>query len=308
MLPFQSVEIPEKAKAQEWLLEKQGKDGCWSGIRNTAFLLYSIWPRSTAYLGVDSGDDDDDDDCGDTGFFCMQNVDCEGKILNQYHCAGLSVCCDTEKKLETCSDLGGEVCGSSQKCAGGEFHEASDLEGGDLCCIGGTCEDPVQESDCEKLGGICRANGCNDDEDESLEACNFGDTCCIEKMSSDDGKSYWFIWVLLFLIFLIVLGIIFRDKLVPIFVKIRSRFDKGAKSKTVKGPRFPPSSPGRPSPRRVPPVQRSILPVRGRQAPPVRSLPTNVKRSGVPSGLNAKKNQGKGEVDDVLKKLREMSK
>ena len=49
LLPFQNEDPGplEKTSAKDWLLEVQGNDGCWQGnIRNTGFLLYSIWPTN----------------------------------------------------------------------------------------------------------------------------------------------------------------------------------------------------------------------------------------------------------------------
>jgi hypothetical protein len=292
LYPFQYDSPPEKENAQKWLLGKQGADGCWNGIRDTAFILYSVWYRN---LGVEEAEND----CGDADYYCMSKVDCEGRVLYDYDCAGAFVCCDTPKTLETCSELSGERCNSNEQCVGGTSHDASDLDSGETCCVGGVCEVPAQESDCESSGGICRTYECNDGEQESLDICNFGDVCCVKQTQTEEKKSYWYIWVLLLLIFLIVLGIIFKDKLIPLWVKLKttvlSKFSKkkggGPSPRGPGGPRFPPRGgfPNRP----MQPPQRRILP------PSQRSVPASrpVQRTSKP-----------GEIDDVLKKLREMGK
>lgn len=44
-----------------------------------------------------------------------------------------------EPVLQTCSELGGQVCTAQQDCIGGSYQDSSDST---LCCVGGTCTDP----------------------------------------------------------------------------------------------------------------------------------------------------------------------
>jgi len=280
-------EPPQKTASKNWLLEIQGNDGCWNNgnIRNTAFLLYSIWPRTSV--------PDDDLDCEDEGNYCMSSITCNengGNVLHDYDCAGSSKCCDTPKSSETCDDLNGEICNSREICVSGdEDYTADDLESGQVCCIEGYCQEPEEETECEIAGETCRSS-CREGEEETNDYdCDSGDVCCIEKAP---GPSYAWVWILVFLIALVVLGIIYRDKLRPFWFKIKSKFG-GKATRPNSGPRpgpprgFPPSSSRIPMRR---PMPRRILPPAQHRAPP-RQPPRH-----------------SGEMSDVLKKLKEMGK
>ena len=291
LFPFQYEEPQEKADSINWLLDVQDKEGCWEGnIRNTAFILYSIWPKD-----LHTGDYDEGVDCEDAGYYCMSSINCQevnGNVLN-YDCSGVFVCCDEEKVLDICIDQGGEICNSAQNCAGGTTVDSSDLDYGETCCVGGVCEEPSQVSECESYGGTCRSYGCDDSEEETSYTCDSGEACCIEKTSSAK-KSYLWIWILLLLIVLAVFGIIFKDRLRPIWFKIKSKFKK-FKSRGLGGgrPKFPPASSGIPMRR---PMQRKILPPTPRQ--PITR----------PAQGRKPKSKSQGELSDVLKKLKDMGK
>jgi hypothetical protein len=278
LLPFQDDKNEQKTKTITWLTGLQKSDGCWDTTpTNIAFLLYSIWPKTIIA--------DDETDCDDFGY-CMSEFKCqeiEGADLgNEYNCFGATnICCDREAILETCSEQNGEDCISGERCSSSTI-EASDTS---ECCLG-TCQEISDETECEENYGICRSSSCYSGEEESTDDCESEDVCCIEEEPTE-SKNYLWVWILLILIVLIVLGIIFRDKLRPVWFKIKSKFKK------KRGPRgrqgFPPMTPGRPPQR----VQRRILPPQGGGRPPVRR-PTQ----GKP----------KKDMDDVLKKLRDMGK
>ncbi|MCK5149812.1 hypothetical protein KAJ87_02710 [Candidatus Pacearchaeota archaeon] len=286
LFSFSNEEPTEKTNSINWLLGDgvQDSEGCWQGnIRNTAFLLASIWPTSSFTIV------DDDPNCEDAGYFCMSQMKCStvgGDILKGYDCFGIvDICCNKNKELETCSEQGGEICSSGETCTG-TTTESSDAGYGD-CCVGGECKVQVEESECESYDGECRTS-CYSDEEEAEYDCSSGEVCCIEKTVSEK-KSYLWVWLLLILITLVVLGIIFKDKLRPVWFKIKSKFDKftskGKKSGPGNPPRGRPGMPtGRMAPRKIlPPTQRSSL----RRPPMARP---------------------KGEMDDVLKRLKEMGK
>ncbi|MEJ2268029.1 MAG: hypothetical protein P8X70_03065, partial [Nanoarchaeota archaeon] len=111
------------------------------------------------------------------------------------------------------------------------------------------------------------------DEEKANYECPSGDVCCVEK--TQKKKSYWWIWVLVILIILAVLGIIFKDKLRPLWFKIKSKFPK-----IKKGPKGP-----------KPSMKRPIMPQQRRPLPPRKPV-------GKP----------KSDMEDVLKKLRDMGK
>ncbi len=283
LYPFQYEEPQEKIDSKEWLLEDgtQDNDGCWEGnIRNTAFLLYSIWPEGV--ISPDNGNGVNGIlDCEQEGYDCRSRLSCRGdggNILDTYFCSSLFVCCDTPESEETCLEIEGEICDSSEECVGGTEEITSDLGYREICCIGGgVCREKTEPvlSDCELIGGICRDLDCYDDEKESSEDCDYsGDVCCIEKTTT--GKSTVWIWILLILIVLVVLGIIFKDQLRRFWFRTKSG---GKRPRPRPRPGYPPAPlTGHP--------ERMAMP----RGPPQR-IPARRPR---------------GEMGEVLKKLKEM--
>jgi hypothetical protein len=276
LFPFQNDEtLTEKANSKGWLQETQGNDGCWQGnIRNTAFLLYSLWAKKIAVPAGTS-------DCASLNYFCSSSASCStagGSILNYSGCLGTNICCSKQQQLDSCYKQGGELCSSGESCLGGTAVDASDSASGKVCCVRGTCG--VQEvSECESNQGTCK-NSCSSTETANSYSCSSSEICCVVKPSS--GSSAWVIIVLGILIVLTILGIIFRKKLRDLFS--RFRFGKG-KPSSQGGPRFPPTSSSRVYPGAV---QRRIIP----NQQPIARRPV----------------QTRTEVDDVLKKLREIGK
>jgi len=277
LYPFHYKELNEKTSSMEWLLEVQDKDGCWQGnIRDTAFILYSIWPETQVT--------ETEPDCEEAGYFCMPEIDCQGNILPEYDCAGVLKCCDTQEILQTCAEQGGEICESNENCVSGTIAEAPDTDLGQVCCLGGECVVPITTWECEDKGGTCRSYGCGSDEIESTDECDSGQTCCIKKPEKQGG--YWWIWLLLILIILVILAIIYKDKVRVYWMKIKSGFGKPSGAGTKPSERLPPTFQG-PAPTRAP--QRKIL-------PPTQRRPRTPTR------------KPKGEIDEVLKKLKDMGK
>jgi len=276
----------QKSDSINWLLnEAQEEDGCWESgnIRNTAFLLYSISSRAS------SGSSGGSADCEGSGFFCTSQINCPGQTLSSYSCSGAFVCCSESSSAQTCIEQSGEICNSNQICAGSNSltSDAGDLSSGQVCCINGVCQEPqVTASNCELTGGECRVNKCNDGEEESFESCEFSsDICCVQGAQKE--TNYALIWILFILIVLTVLGIVFRERLRPYWFRIKSMIGKFRKSPggTGKGP----SSPGpRPPPSPSSGSLRRVYPPRHRK----------------PQGSHS----GRGEIDEVLKKLKEMGK
>jgi len=245
----------EREAAMTWLLQTQATDGCWSGnIRDTAFILYSTWPKLTAQAKAD---------CEDKGYFCMSGANCksiEGNELNEYSCTGASVCCD--KKFEkTCSEQNGIICGSDESCIGGNYLDASDTATGQSCCYNGECE-KVSSSECENNNGICRSS-CFTSENSANYDCQSGVCCVSRPQATTSIFGSWWIWVLGVLILLVIIGIIFRNRLRILLLRFRGK-SSGAKPTVGPGPRFPPASPiqQRMIPRRIlPPSQPARRPM-----------------------------------------------
>lgn len=312
MLPYMSNEIDAKTQAKTWLLNSQdsagSNKGCWNSgsIRDTAFILYSLWgnfefhgtedecttdadcePGEVCVNGKCILDTDEctdstecsygeictggvcientDDDCEDNGGYCIFQSSCDdalGAKIN-FACDVPDICCNKPELVQTCSELGGTVCGSGQSCVGTEMPQAA--EGG---CCSGTCNAPEDTAayDCKLNGGRCSITGeCNSDESptNTYKCKPSVDQCCMPKTGDSEGKSYWWIWVLVILIIIVAVAIIFRDKLKEMWLRMKMK--KG-------GPAGRPGLPPRPMPPSRP--------------------------SGPP----------RGEVNDVLRKLKEMGK
>tara|TARA_Y100000310_G_C20675309_1_gene812700 strand:+ start:686 stop:2416 length:1731 start_codon:yes stop_codon:yes gene_type:complete len=282
LYPLQYEEPSQKKDSINWLLnEAQEENGCWDSrnIRNTAFILHSISPQA---VSVSSGGID----CEGAGYFCASQINCAGEVLSGYDCSGAFVCCSEDVILKICSEQGGEICNSNQNCVGvGSLEvDSAGLSAGQACCTSGTCQEPqTTVSSCESSGGACRVSGCLENEEKTFESCDFSsDVCCVQK-TTEKGSYFW-IWVLFILIVLVVLGIIFRDKLRPYWFMIKSKFDKFKSSKSA-----PAIGPGTPPPRTSP--LRRVVPHAEKR--PLRRMPMR---------------KSQGEVDDVLKKLKEMGK
>lgn len=214
----------------------------------------------------------------------------------------LEYCCTVDVTEVSCTSLQGNVCPWNAPCTT-EVVESGD---GPCCVSPGVCQENgvgcSSDSDCTD-GTVCNLGECvaptspqcNDDSD-----CSSGKECkngsCVT--SSGSGGSNLWIWitVLFVLIILVVLAIIYRDKLRALWYSMK-------KQKPKAGPSGPP--PGmivsrRPPPRFGPPV--GMRPVMG--AGPI--IRPGVRPSS-PAQLPAKNGKEK-EDEETLRKLKEMSK
>jgi len=280
LLPFQSTEIPEKTNSKNWLKEVQDAEGCWQGnIRNTAFLLYSLWPRKSS-----SGIATATKDCEAANFYCMSAASCEsslGDVLDGYTGCFAEVCCNKPKKLESCEVQGGELCSKSEQCLDGVVVESLDTNSEKFCCTKGICGQP-QVSECEINNGICRST-CTSKEKLSSYSCDGSSICCVVKKSN---TVLILIIVLVILIIFTILGIIFRKQLRDFFFKFKVWLQSKFKGK------------GKPS---APSAIQTRAPANVMQRRP---MPTQQQRPM----QSARPPQKKSDFDDVLKKLREIGK
>jgi hypothetical protein len=282
LLPFQKNDIPEKTSAKAWLEEIQDEDGCWQGnVRNTAFLVYSLWSTSAPI----SSSPTENSDCEDLGFYCSSSSVCSslgGNVLTNYTgCFGTNVCCDKKEDTNTCSEQGGELCSSDEQCIGGDTVDSSDSNSAKFCCVGGECES--EQTECELYDGYCKTS-CGSGEELSSYNCNAG-VCCLPKQSN----YLWLILLLSTLILLTGLGIIFRKKVQETFLKVKTKLKtKFSKKKTAtQSPKLSqtPSSKVYPGA-----VQRTIIPNQQARAPARRPV------------------RNQSEFDDILKKLKDIGK
>ncbi len=295
LLPFQNQELQEKTNSKNWLTEVQGSDGCWNSgnIRDTAFILYSLWPKKISSTDATPSVKD----CKSSGYFCLSNASCstvKGNELSDYSgCFGTTICCSEDEPLATCNDLEGEFCRSDEICSGGNIVSSSDSNSAKFCCVSGTCELselPV----CEQNGGFCRSN-CVSGERSSADSCSSSQICCVQKETS----YVWLIILLSVLIILAVLGIIFRKQLKDFFMKLKFKFGKRKAPTPIARPV---SRPVTPSSRVYPgAVQRKIITTTTTTKAPGKT--PVVKKTKV-----VKTKKAKSDYEDVLKKLKEIGK
>lgn len=293
LYPFLNEQPQEKTKAQETLLDNQQQSGCWNSnnIRDTAFILASVWPKYSSGTGggIGSGDDNETTlNCINSGYSCLSSYNCYeagGNVLDDYSCTGIySVCCSSTGVSETCSEIGGEICSSSETCSSSTVSS----EDSNSCCLGTCVERTVDSNDCESFGGFCETTSCGDGYTSTSEySCSFGDICCFrDSPSSKSGVSAWLI-ILIVLILLVTIAIIFKDNLRMFWLKMTSGSRKdSSRPSSFRG--FPPLPPSSPAPRRV--LPRRIIP----REPPRPSAPTPVKR----------KPKNSSELDEILEKLK----
>ena len=263
---------------KEYLLSIQMEDGCWenNNIRDTAFILYSGWPRTVTSIGAVSSAP-----C-ESPYSCENLIACTnaGGTTLALECPNaVQFCCTTSVGEETCSEKNGVLCSAGQDCTGGTFESSAES----YCCVGGTCEDVLQVEDtCTPNGGTCKAT-CDTNEELSVETCSItGESCCAAKPSS----SFWIV-LLIILVVLAALGIIFRNKLKMWWYKIAERFRKKPTAQQPARPMMPGQQLG-PYPRQM--MQQRPMTQPAMQARPIRPVAKDK------------------EMEEALKKLREMAK
>jgi hypothetical protein len=262
--------------AKTYLLTAQGSNGCWGdNLRDTAFVLYAGWPRESSG-GTNGGSVSSlceqaslPHSCVNAYSTCLSGG---GTILSEYNCPGAMYCCSQAPAQQTCTELNGLLCSTSETCLGSVLESA---EGG--CCLGSCVprEEPTTDA-CTISGGYCTSSCDSDTEEPTTDACtDVGQVCCVPATKSS-GSSTWII-ILSLLIALVILGIIFRKKIQLWMYKVRA--PKGSTSPViVRRPPLPPS----------PPLRRQEM-------PPLRQVSTHNRVA---------KDK---ELEETLKKLKEMS-
>jgi len=296
--------------AKNYLLENIGNDGCWDGKRDTAFLLYAGWEGKRRADGLPPLDY-----CEDFGYYCENRLDCidaGGEELPNFICSGTLICCSVDFIKPRCSERGGYLCSSNQVCEG-NILDSSDT--GTCCDI--LCSTPT-ENECEQQGYSCRYDECFSDEEQVNYACDYPeqvccsytpfiseceeegyvcrsscganettanyscessrDFCCKPKEAGIGGK--WWLWILIILILLVIIGIIFKNKLRAMLFKKKRKYRRGPAPTFTRPPFYPPGGGAR----------RPVLPI---------ARPARTRR---PPSKTEK------ELDETLKKLKEMSK
>lgn len=279
--------------AKNWLLDKQGTNGCWNNqIRDTAIVLWALEGKPGRIPNPSPNDPtppvNTATTCAEGNFFCIPELECPtAEVRNNYFCSSPShVCCETEN-LKTCTELGGKTCLSTELCSGNE-RKASDVE---KCCTG-TCELRSQETECETNYYTCY-DSCSDSQEELDFACDDSQVCCKTRtnpLNPNQKSSLWWIWVLLVLILVVLVAILYlyRENLKLLWFQIKSKFRKDKDG--GQSPRGPPGFPPRPG---FPPIRRGRPPIPQQgQSPQLQSRSYDRRDK---------------EMSDTFQKLREMS-
>jgi len=293
LLALQGSSASEAGNAQAYFETITTSDGCWNSnnIRDTGFLLYAGWPRSTAPGPGPGPGPGPSQDCEERNYACTTVFVCSdigGSVFEEYDCAS-GVCCSESPTEETCAAQDGIVCQADESCSG---TAVSSSDGS--CCLA-TCEPLPQADACQQAGGSCYAS-CNANEEQISETCeDTADICCKAKSTTDEGGTNWTLWIiiLIVLIAVIAIAILMRNKIKLAFYKSRGPPSQQAR------PGFPPG--GRPP---FPPSRGPIPMMRG--GPPPRFIPGQgvpqqpIRRPGVSSA--------DAEMEETMRKLKEMSK
>jgi hypothetical protein len=286
-LALQGASSQEAENSKTYFQGIQTPQGCWDNnhLRNTAFLLYSGWPRTIVSPGPNGNGGTIDlcptEQCMST-FACGQN---EGQILPGLQCSGTQVCCSVAAQQQTCAAQSGTICTTSQTCSG---QVVPSIESG-TCCVG-TCQaiPPEPPNECLDIGGACRFS-CGPGEEQFSYSCgtSTGSICCLPSTPSggNGGGMMWLIIMLIILIALLALGIIYRRKLQLWIFKAKDR--NARPSGAPGGPRYPPAYP--PAMRRPQYGPRPGMPPQGPRQAPQRTQSKEDK-----------------ELEETMKKLKEM--
>lgn len=235
-------------RARDWLVyTQQGSDGCWrSNVKDTAFVLWSIERRPGKTVAGEVVR------CEDLGYSCVSTNNCvSGGILNQYYCSSLGAQCCSE--LKRCTEIsGGKICAENQECSGTTI-KSKDTN---VCCLSECVEKKVL-SECEQESYSCLENPCSGNYISQDFSCNDGKYCCkySPQTTKPKEKKSGIIWLIIGLIVLalIVLLIVFREKLKVFLFKLKNNKKGGGANNNQNNNGFPPrGGPGNYPPQRYP--------------------------------------------------------
>jgi hypothetical protein len=299
MLALSGNGANELENAKNYLISIQDKNsGCWNNknVRDTAFILYSAWPKAVS--GATDSGGSNIVSCTSAGKSCAKAFECTsagGSILYDYQCLGAGeFCCSVSAQTQTCQEKQGSICNSNQVCDG-RSTAASD----GTCCLDNCQNKPAQET-CTAGDGICR-DSCDANEEEIDATCSTsGSICCKAAAVQEKKSSVWFwIFLLVILIILVAAAIVYRDRIKIEILKFKGR----AQTSPVR--RTPPSPPGSPIGQR--PMSNPAM--FGRPGIPVgRPMPHPPMRPQTMTTPKPQPRTADKEMEETLRKLKEMSK
>lgn len=268
LLAIGSQNKEEIISAKNWVWNfKQEANGCWNSrnVRDTAFLLWAIEQRPAQTDGEIIITPKTS--CNEGGYFCSGQLDCTsvgGEILPNYACNGLKFCC-SKNPVKSCSELSGKICTGGLTCS--STYASNSQE--ENCCLSECIEPSPKLTECEELQYSCR-NSCLASQEEVDYSCGSSSVCCATKTESPQGIPFW-VWLLMgIVILLIVLAIIFRDRIKVWYYK---RTKGSQNNSTTQRPPVGPAGPPRPGfPPLIRPMGRPMMPPQRRpfQRPPLR--------------------------------------
>ena len=175
------------SKAKDFLLKNQEADGSWGTykIRDTALILYSLWPKDVTSVSSN--------DCVDVqGFVCRDS--CEtGEINVDYPCLA-GICCQTEgfsgncKSIEDClkPECDGlsvtDFFGKKGVCEYGTEKSCKDEFDNDYNGLTDMADTPCQQTCYQLLGTECAVDeSCDGEVRETVETKNCCTGTCVKE-------------------------------------------------------------------------------------------------------------------------------
>ncbi|MBS3091713.1 hypothetical protein J4217_04695 [Candidatus Pacearchaeota archaeon] len=301
MLALYGSGANEIDNAKTYLLSIRTKDKCWNNnnIRDTAFILYSGWPKTVSSGGGVIAKSS----CSSMRGFCGGSFDCTnsgGTVLYSYECSGINTCCSINPIVQSCEAKSGNLCSSNQECNGDSVPSSSD----GTCCLGTCTTIAQQENTCEQVSGRTCRTSCESGEAETTDGtCSSGVCCEISSITPTPSSSKTWLWILilLILIVLVVIAILFKDKIRFWWMSYRGKAKSSpvTRPSTMVGPR--PFMPG------TRPAMPGFRPMPLTRSAPARPLQGQRPQIGKPAQKKPMSDKDK-EMEETLRKLREMSK
>jgi hypothetical protein len=205
LLPFvYDDSITAKTNAKTWLLANQQKTGCWNygNIRDTAFVLFSIWPKDTSPI-LPVGVCENDYDCPDIS---CQVASCSNEecYYSDAGCEDYDGCCGQGCTNSNDNDCPSIACTNNSQCVdAGDPYSPNYCSGDDVYREAYTyhcdtsaheCAQTSNEEFVEACTDGCTAGECNGGEEPECTTGLFGlsDSCptgqeCVEGKCVDKG-------------------------------------------------------------------------------------------------------------------------